>query len=158
MHLYGLTLSFLLPSLALYAPDYAVAVPSVVSSSTNFAPRNPSSPDLSERTDVVSSLLYTRDSDEHHHGHSHGHANAAPIVELNETEVLLHHAPTPPSYWSIDIDDHTSGETRYPTLMVLHALFLMLAFFGALPAGLSLVASIHHIASDSSRQELLFVP
>ncbi|KAI0254928.1 hypothetical protein BJV78DRAFT_886943 [Lactifluus subvellereus] len=143
MHLYGLTLGLLLPSLALYAADHAVAVPSLISPPANFAPRNPSSSDLSERTDVVSSLLdlYVRDGDEH--GHGHGHANAAPIVELNETEVLLHHAPTPPSYWSIDIDDHTSGETRYPTLMVLHALFLTLAFFGALPAGIAL-RSVNH--------------
>ena len=152
MHLYGLTLGFLLPSLALYAVDHAVAVPSVIA---NFAPQNPPSSDLSKRTDVVS---YSRDGDEHGHGHGHGHGNAAPIVELNETEVLLHHAPTPPSYWSIDIDDHTSGETRYPTLMVLHALFLTVAFFGALPAGLSWSPPFSHIASDSSRQELLFVP
>jgi hypothetical protein len=136
MHLYGLTLGFLLPSLAFNA----VAIPSALSSTPHLSPRNPSTNYLSERTDSLNSLLYIRDADEpshaHAHGHSHGHANAAPIVQLNETEVLLYHAPTPPSYWSIDMDDHSSGETRYPTLMTLHALFMMLAFFGALPAGL----------------------
>jgi hypothetical protein len=132
MHLYGLTLGLLLPSLALYATDYALAIPYTAPFPSNLAPRNPT--DLAGRTDVINSLLYIRDGD--HPNHDHGHAHAAPIVQLNETEVLLHHAPTPPSYWSLDIDN-SSGETRYPTLMISHALFMILAFFGALPAGSS---------------------
>jgi hypothetical protein len=131
MHLYGLTLAFLLPSLALYAPDSVTAI-----SPVHLAERNPSSQDLPHRLDdSFSRLLFERDGDEHGHGHGHGHA--APLVELNETEVLLYHAPTPPSYWSIDIDDPDSANGRHHNLMLLHSLFMMLAFFGALPAGSS---------------------
>jgi len=129
MHLYCLTLAFLLPSLALYAPHPVTAI-----SPVDLAERNPSSQDLSDRVDdSFSLLLFKRDG--HEHGHGHGHA--APLVDLNETEVLLHHASTPPSYWSIDIDDPDSGNARHPTLMFSHSLFMMLAFLGALPAGSS---------------------
>lgn len=152
MHLYGLTLGFLLPSLALYAADYVVAVPSSITSPVNLAARNPS-PGLSKRGDVGAPFS-PRDGAEH--GHGHGHGNVAPVVELNETDVLLDHGPTPPSYWSIDIDGH-GGEMRHPGLMVLHALMMTLAFFGALPAGQPW-SLLHCVCSESSRQELLFVP
>ena len=125
MHLFGLTFAFLLPSLV----QYTAAIPSAIAPS-------PDSYDLSDRVndhDSFSALLYGRDGDEH--GHSHG--NAAPIVHLNETEVLLYHDPTPPSYWSIDIDDPDSDSARHPSLMVLHSLFMTFAFLGALPAGSS---------------------
>ena len=148
MHLYGLTFGFLLPSLALYAADYALAVPS---SPVDLA-RSPSG--LSEREDAPFPQLYIRDGAEHRHGHGHG--NMPPIVELNETDVLLDHAPTPPSYWSIDIDGR-GGESRHPGLMVLHGLMMTLAFFGALPAGQPW-SLLHRVCSDSLRQELLFVP
>ena len=151
MHLYGLTLALLLPSLALYAPDSVTAT-----STVDLAERNPSSQDLSDRVDG-SFLPLLSERDGHEHGHGHGHGHAAPLVELNETEILLHHSPTPPSYWSIDIDDPGSGNARHPTLMLLHSLFMMLAFFGALPAG----SSRHphrHFCSDSSQQGSLFVP
>jgi hypothetical protein len=129
MHLYGLTLAFLFPILALYATNSVTAI-----SPADLAERNPSSQDLSDRVDdSFPSLLFERDGDEHGHGHGH----AAPLLELNETEVLLHHASTPPSYWSIDIDDPDSGNARHPHLMFIHSLFMMLAFFGALPAGSS---------------------
>lgn len=129
MHLYGLTLAFLFPTLALYATNSVTAI-----SPPDLAERNPSSQDLSDRVDdSFPSLLFERDGDEHSHGHGH----AAPLLELNETEVLLHHASTPPSYWSIDIDDPDSGNARHPHLMFIHSLFMMLAFFGALPAGSS---------------------
>lgn len=128
MHLYGLTLTFLLPSLVLYAPDSVTAI-----SPVHLVERNPSSQDLSNRVDdSFPPLLFERDG-----GHGHGHGHAAPLVELNETEVLLHHVPTPPSYWSIDIDDADSGNAGHPGLMLSHSLFMMLAFFGALPAGSS---------------------
>jgi hypothetical protein len=128
MHLYGLALAFLLPSIALYAPDPVTAI-----SPVDLAERNPYSQGLSDRVeDSFSPLLFERDGDEHAHGHG-----AAPLVELNETEVLLHHARTPPSYWSIDIDDPDPANARHPSLMVSHSLFMMLAFFGALPAGSS---------------------
>ena len=129
MHLYGLTLAFLLPSLAIYAPDSVTAT-----SPLGLAERNPSSQDLSGRIDdSFPAPLFERDGDDHGHGHGH----AAPLVELNETEVLLYHAPTPPSYWSIDIDDPDPENERHPSLMLLHSLFMISAFFGALPAGSS---------------------
>ncbi|KAH9998402.1 hypothetical protein BJV77DRAFT_1058788 [Russula vinacea] len=110
MHVYGLTLVFLLPSIALYAADSVVAGPSAIDNEL---------------------------------GHGHNHGNAAPVVQLNETELLLYHDPTPPSYWSIDIDDPDSGDKRHPSLMVLHSLFMMFAFLGALPAGIAL-RSVNH--------------
>ena len=134
MYTYGLTLTFLLPFLALYAADSAIAIPSAFISSDSLAIRNPL-PDFS-------APMYTRD------GHSHGHA--APILGLNETDVLQHHAPTPPSYWSIDVDGTDPGITRHPSLMVLHALFMTLAFFFALPTGL-FSTPYHRFGSDPLR-------
>src|SRR5882762_4975805 len=67
--------------------------------------------------------------------HSHHTSHAAPLVELNETEVSMYHSPTPPSYWTIDIDDHDTDVSRYPELMILHGLLMSLAFFVALPMG-----------------------
>lgn len=141
MHLYGLTLGFLLPSLALYTADCAVAVPPSFAYPVDFTTRNPSS--VSEREHVGASFspLIIRDGDKH--GHSHGHGNVAPVVKLNETDILLDHAPTPPSYWSIDIDSYGPRETRHPGLMALHALMMTLAFFGALPAGIALRSVSH---------------
>lgn len=147
MHIYGL----LLPALALYTADCAVAVPSLITSPVDLAARNPSF-GLSKREDVAP--FSARDGE---HGHGHGHGTGAPVVELNETDILLSHAPTPLSYWSIDIDGYRPGETRHPGLMVLHAIMMTLAFFGALPAG-QRWSLLHRIYSDSLRQELLFVP
>lgn len=76
-------------------------------------------------------VLIRRDG-EHDHGHNH---HAAPMLTLNETEVSMSHQPTPPSYWSIDIQDRKPEDQRYPGLMLVHALFMGLAFFGALPIG-----------------------
>lgn len=76
------------------------------------------------------SSLLIRDGDEHGHGH-HG----APLVELNETQVTLYHAPTPPSYYTIDWEDATNREHRYPALMIIHVLLMSSAFFVALPIG-----------------------
>lgn len=124
MRLHGL---LLVPFVALYVIDSVIAVP------PNLVDRNPSPQELSDK--VSFPLLYGRDGGEH--GHGHGHGSAAPIVQINETDVLLYHDPTPPSYWSIDIDNPDSGNARHPSLMVLHSLFMMFAFFGALPAGSS---------------------
>ncbi|KZT65982.1 hypothetical protein DAEQUDRAFT_656073, partial [Daedalea quercina L-15889] len=74
-------------------------------------------------------ILYRRDGDHHHH--------AAPLLELNETEVATTHQPTPPSYYWSDIMD-TQGDRRYPGLMAVHVLSMGFAFFGALPAGIAL--------------------
>ncbi|KAG1832991.1 hypothetical protein EV424DRAFT_1469245 [Suillus variegatus] len=70
-----------------------------------------------------------------HHG--------APLTELNETAILEWHAPTPPSYWSIDIEDRDPSVPRYPALMALHIIFMTLAFFVALPVGISMRALKH---------------
>lgn len=67
--------------------------------------------------------------------YTHLHS-AHPSSEINETEILQWHLPTPPSYWSIDLDDRDQGVARYPALIALHALFMSLAFFLALPAGM----------------------
>jgi hypothetical protein len=76
--------------------------------------------------------LVRKDMDMHAHKHNH---HAEPVIELNETELLLYHAPTPPSYWSIDFQDKNPDVPRYPGLMGLHIVFMSLAFFGALPVG-----------------------
>ncbi len=48
----------------------------------------------------------------------------------------MYHAPTAPSYYWHDIMESHGEEKRYPGLMGLHALFMSLAFFGALPIGM----------------------
>ncbi|KAI6152040.1 hypothetical protein BKA82DRAFT_4106382 [Pisolithus tinctorius] len=81
---------------------------------------------------AVAHSLGVRD-DAHMHMH-HGQ----PLTEINETDILLWHLPTPPSYWSIDIDSPDPNVPRYPGLMALHVVFMMLAFFVVLPAGIAL--------------------
>lgn len=66
--------------------------------------------------------------------HEHGHGHAASLTEINETLILQWHKPTPPSYGTHDFDDK-NVTSKHPGLMGLHALFMSLAFFGALPIG-----------------------
>ena len=87
-----------------------------------FSYASPSSPDIVRSVNV----LGKRDG---HHNHY-----AAPLLELNETEVTLHHSPTPPSYYTIDWEDE-GYEKRYGGLMIAHGVFMFLAFFVALPMG-----------------------
>jgi len=68
-------------------------------------------------------------------GHGHHNEHTAPLLELNETEVTSHHAPTPPSYYTIDWDSRDPSTSRYPGLMITHAILMSLAFFVALPVG-----------------------
>jgi hypothetical protein len=68
-------------------------------------------------------------------GHSHHNSHAAPLLQINETEVLMYHAPTPPSYWTIDIDSPDPDVPRYPGLIIVHGLLMSLAFFVTLPMG-----------------------
>jgi cytochrome b561 len=82
-------------------------------------------------------LVLKRDND-----HMHMH-HGAPLTELNETAIIQWHAPTPPSYWSIDIEDRDPSVARYPGLMVLHVVFMTLAFFVALPVGIAMRALKH---------------
>jgi hypothetical protein len=70
------------------------------------------------------------------YGKRDGHHNhhTVPLLELNETEITLEHAPTPPSYYTIDWEDE-GYEKRHGGLIVAHGLFMSLAFFVALPMG-----------------------
>jgi len=103
------------------------AVPLVIASAllTVYGDRQPQ---LDRRS------LSRRDEQSHHAHH------AAPLLVLNETEVTMHHAPTPPSYYTIDWEE--SYQTRYPGLMISHGIFMSLAFFVALPIG-ALSYSVH---------------
>lgn len=111
-------------------------IPALAAAFVLAAPPSTGSHDLvadnaSQRHEEV---LSRRDGHDHGHDHAHGH-DAPSLSVLNETEILLYHAPTPPSYWSIDLEDRQSGDKRYPGLMGLHIFFMSLAFFGALPVG-----------------------
>ncbi|RPD66764.1 hypothetical protein L226DRAFT_565553 [Lentinus tigrinus ALCF2SS1-7] len=121
------SVALLIPALAA-ALAAASAVPCLDSRSLDCAPA------------YSEPLLVTRDGDHGHGGHGH---HAAPLTELNETEVTMYHAPTAPSYYWIDIMESHGDEKRYPGLMGLHALFMSLAFFGALPIGIAL-RSVKH--------------
>lgn len=90
-------------------------------------------------------MQMTKPASEHEHGHGHG----APLLELNETEVLLHHAPDPLSYWAHDMLGMRLGadgvsivpaspdddQRTYGGLMAVHVACMMAAFFGVLPLG-----------------------
>ena len=62
------------------------------------------------------------------------------MLELNETDLQLDHAPIPPSYYTIDFEDE-GYESRHPGLMMSHILFMSLAFFVAYPIGALLSCS-----------------
>ncbi|KAF9534153.1 hypothetical protein CPB83DRAFT_756061 [Crepidotus variabilis] len=74
-----------------------------------------------------------------HHKHK-----GVSLAELNETEVAMWHSPTPPSYYTLDFDDE-DHESRHGTLMIMHGIFMSLAFFVSLPAGIAL-RSVKHAA------------
>jgi hypothetical protein len=65
------------------------------------------------------------------HGHSHSHA--APLLELNETDVLLTHAPDPLSYF--DYDRQVGEGPRYSNVLIAHVVIMVLAFAFVLPTG-----------------------
>ncbi|KAI6034255.1 hypothetical protein BKA83DRAFT_299309 [Pisolithus microcarpus] len=90
---------------------------------------------LSLSSSAVARSLGLRDNEHMHHGQ--------PLTEINETDILLSHLPTPPSYWSIDIDSSDPDVPRYPGLMALHVTFMMIAFFVVLPAGIALRSLKH---------------
>lgn len=127
-------------SLCVLVPALSVAF---TASSANAAPLVTVSP-YSDAPDASDVLIVDNHSLVKRDGHGHGHdPHAAPKTEINETEFLMYHPPTPPSYWSTDFDDTESDEPHYPGLMGLHILFMSLAFFGALPAGIAL-RSVKH--------------
>ncbi|GAA5996530.1 Tvs1p [Rhodotorula paludigena] len=67
--------------------------------------------------------------------HSHHNSHAAPLLELNETQILLHHSPDPPSYF--DFDQEEDGK---PALLYVHIALMILAFFVLLPLSIFLKA------------------
>ncbi|KAF8153570.1 hypothetical protein K438DRAFT_371426 [Mycena galopus ATCC 62051] len=81
-------------------------------------------------------LLFKRGGDEHGHHH-------APIVEFNETDEILSHQPTPPSYYTIDWEDPDQADARHPGLIITHAVFMSLAFFVFLPMGITMRSLKH---------------
>ncbi|KAH8106084.1 hypothetical protein BXZ70DRAFT_918164 [Cristinia sonorae] len=112
-------------------------IPALAAAFALAAPPAENGINLSEQLPSHEALLYKRDGE---HGHHHV---GSPSSSFNETEFLLWHHPTPPSYYTIDFEDAASGEQRYPGLMGLHILFMALAFFGALPIGIAL-RSVKH--------------
>lgn len=97
-------------------------------------------------------------ADNHRRRDMHHHPGE-PLTQINETEILMWHLPTPPSYWSVDIDDHDTNASRYPALMAMHVLFMSLAFFVALPVGeLRCVNPITSLSLNGDKQELQCAP
>ncbi|KAF5388133.1 hypothetical protein D9615_000262 [Tricholomella constricta] len=83
-------------------------------------------------------FLVPRDGSHLHNPH------AAPLIELNETEITMHHDPTPDSYYTIDFEG-VGENVRHPGLMMAHIIFMSLAFFVALPMGIAM-RSLKHAA------------
>jgi hypothetical protein len=103
-------------------------------------------------------ILQNRHEEQHHqestsvnpdHGHVHG-AHVAPLLEINETEILQYHSPDPISYWQWDNDfsswkgnieddwelydgiDHEDHHGK-GSLMSWHVALMILAFFVEMP-------------------------
>ncbi|TDL29243.1 hypothetical protein BD410DRAFT_779582 [Rickenella mellea] len=74
--------------------------------------------------------------------HSHSHHLGEPLKDLNETLILQYHLPTPPSYETHDFED-PDVESKFPGLMVFHAILMSSAFFLVLPVGIAL-RSVKH--------------
>jgi hypothetical protein len=66
-------------------------------------------------------------------GHSHHHSK--PLLELNETDILLWHSPTPPSYGGVDFEAADSSLPSRSGLIIFHVAMMCLAYFVALPIG-----------------------
>lgn len=83
------------------------------------------------------------------HSHSHAHGGT-PLLTLNETQILLGHAPDPLSYFAWDVFGERQGfksgwgddafdivvyqGKSHGWLMGMHVIFMTAAYFGALPA------------------------
>ncbi|GAA5923680.1 hypothetical protein JCM1841_004825 [Sporobolomyces salmonicolor] len=73
--------------------------------------------------------------------HEHGLAHGPPLLVINETEILLHHAPDPPSYYDFD-----QGEDGKPGVLVVHVALMTFAFFVLLPLSIFLKAGRSHLS------------
>lgn len=86
-------------------------------------------------------------------GHEHGHLppGISPLLKLNESEVLLHHAPDPLSYWAHDIgmrlgpdgvsivpSSKDESSKSHGFLMAIHVVCMTMSFFAILPIGESI--------------------
>ncbi|GAA5947934.1 hypothetical protein JCM3765_007036 [Sporobolomyces pararoseus] len=101
----------------------------------------------------TSSSVYATPSSTVHSHHSHGggagggnehdhhHSREPPKLILNETEILLTHAPDPPSYLDLDQTDEGMAGT-----MIAHIVSMSLAFFGLLPLAIFLKAGGSHLS------------
>ena len=76
-----------------------------------------------------------------HHVGTHLHRKAAPLLEIDEAQVLSNHQPSPPSYYSGDWEDD-GHQSRHGSLMFVHAVFMSLAFFVLWPTGGHLISDI----------------
>ena len=82
---------------------------------------------------IIDASSFETEKRDDHHAH-HG----ITMDKLNETELTLHHAPIPASYYTLDWENDPQTEHQYPGLMFTHAVLMCLAFFVALPAGVLL--------------------
>lgn len=73
---------------------------------------------------------------EHDHarpsGHDDHHSHNAPMTLINETFILLTHAPDPPAYYELE------GGAAHSSLLWAHILSSSVAFFGFLPLAMAL--------------------
>jgi hypothetical protein len=79
--------------------------------------------DLDRRSPGGSSL-FTRDD----------HHKVTPLLEIDESQVLPNHEPTPPSYYTADWEDE-GHQSRHGGLMIVHGVFMGFAFFVSWPLG-----------------------
>lgn len=91
---------------------------SVASSSPNGLDSQPRS--LGESSPFT---LAIRDDSHHHH-------QGAPLLEFDESKV----ESTPPSYYTVDWEDQ-GDQSRHGGFMIMHGIFMGLAFFVSLPLG-----------------------
>ncbi|GAA5983703.1 hypothetical protein JCM11641_000939 [Rhodosporidiobolus odoratus] len=71
----------------------------------------------------------------HSNGDENNHHHGPVLLELDETQILLNHAPDPPSYFDFD-----SSEEGKPALLYVHIVLMCLAFFGLMPLTIFLKA------------------
>lgn len=72
--------------------------------------------------------------------HGHGNMHAAPLLHLNETEVLQYHDPDPMSYYA---HDYIEGGPSYRALMVAHIVGMCFAYWVLLPMVIALRIAKH---------------
>lgn len=114
---------------------------------------------------LVSASVAPRHGDDEHpkavsmtpHNSPDSHSSlhhAAPLLEINETQILESHAPDPISYWIHDWElPSEEAKEKYRGLMVLHVVGMTVSFFGLLPVGEHRDA---HITDENLFSETVF--